>query len=40
MRVLDAPAEYPQYAPGFYAVYFEDDDGLKFEGVHMPSFPT
>ena len=40
IRVLDAPAEYPQYAPGFYAVYFQDDDGLKFEGVHMPSFPT
>jgi glyoxylase I family protein len=40
IRVLDAPAEYPQYAPGYYAVYFEDDDGLKFEAVHMPSLPT
>jgi catechol 2,3-dioxygenase-like lactoylglutathione lyase family enzyme len=39
-RVLDAPAEYPQYAPGYYAVYFEDDDGLKFEAVHMPAFPV
>jgi len=38
IRVLDAPAEYPQYAPGFYAVYFEDFDGLKFEAVHMPEF--
>ena len=38
IRVLDAPAEYPQYAPGFYAVYFEDPDGLKFEAVHMPTF--
>jgi hypothetical protein len=22
------------------AVYFEDSDGLKFEVVHMPEFPT
>ena len=40
IKVLDAPAEYPQYAPGYYAVYFEDADGLKFEAVHMPAFPT
>jgi glyoxylase I family protein len=38
IRILDAPAEYPQYAPGFYAVFFEDPDGLKFEVVHMPVF--
>jgi catechol 2,3-dioxygenase-like lactoylglutathione lyase family enzyme len=38
IRVLDAPAEYPQYAPDYYAVFFEDADGLKFEAVHMPSF--
>lgn len=36
--VLDAPAEYPQYAPGYYAVFFEDPDGLKFEAVYMPAF--
>jgi glyoxylase I family protein len=40
IKVLDAPAEYPQYAPGYYAVYFEDADGLKFEAVHMPEIPT
>lgn len=40
IKVLDAPAEYPQYAPGYYAVYFEDADGLKFEVVHMPEVPT
>lgn len=40
IKVLDAPAEYPQYAPGYYAVYFEDADGLKFEVVHMPEIPT
>ncbi len=33
--VLDAPAEY-DYVPGFYAVYFADPDGLKFELVHIP----
>lgn len=36
IRILDDPAEYPHYAPGYYAVYFEDGDGLKFEAVHMP----
>lgn len=40
IRVLDVPAEYPQYAPGYYAVYFEDFDGLKFEVVHMPEIPA
>jgi catechol 2,3-dioxygenase-like lactoylglutathione lyase family enzyme len=28
--ILDAPAEYP-YSPGYFAVYFTDPDGLKFE---------
>ena len=34
--VLDAPAEYP-YAPGYFAVYFTDPDGLKFEFAYTPS---
>ena len=33
--VLDPPAEY-DYAPGYYAVFFADPDGMKFELVHMP----
>ena len=33
--VLDAPAEYP-YSPGYFAVYFTDPDGLKFEFVYAP----
>jgi glyoxylase I family protein len=33
--VLDAPAEYP-YARGYFAVYFADPDGLKFEFAHVP----
>jgi catechol 2,3-dioxygenase-like lactoylglutathione lyase family enzyme len=34
-RILDAPADYP-YFPGYYAVYFTDPDGLKFEYVFWP----
>jgi len=37
--ILDPPAEYPQYAPGYYAVFFSDPDGLKLEFVHMPNEP-
>ena len=34
--VLDAPAEYPEYGDGYYAVLFADPDGLKLEFVHWP----
>jgi len=37
--ILDPPAEYNQYAPGYYAVFFADPDGMKFELVHMPEIP-
>jgi hypothetical protein len=36
-RILDPPAGYP-YVPGYYAVYFTDPDGLKFEFVFWPQF--
>ena len=36
VMVLDAPAEYPQYAPGYYAVFFSDPDGIKLEYVFTP----
>jgi GNAT superfamily N-acetyltransferase/catechol 2,3-dioxygenase-like lactoylglutathione lyase family enzyme len=36
VRILDAPADYPQYAPGYYAVFFADPDGLKLEYVFTP----
>jgi catechol 2,3-dioxygenase-like lactoylglutathione lyase family enzyme len=36
VTVLDAPAEYPQYGPGYYALFFADPDGLKLELVHFP----
>ena len=38
-EVLDAPAEYSHYAPGYYALFFADPDGLKLEFVHMPTPP-
>ncbi len=34
VTILDAPAEYPQYGAGYYAVFFVDPDGLKLEYVH------
>jgi glyoxylase I family protein len=34
VTILDAPAEYPQYGAGYYAVFFADPDGLKLEYVH------
>lgn len=36
VTVLDPPAEYPNYAPGYYAVFFTDPDGIKLEYVHTP----
>ena len=37
-KVLDAPADYPQYnnGGGYYAVFFADPDGLKLECVYTP----
>jgi len=35
LPVLDAPAEYPQYGKGYYAVFFADPDGIKLEVVHF-----
>jgi predicted lactoylglutathione lyase len=34
-QILDPPAEYP-YFPGYYAVYFNDPDGVKLEFVFWP----
>jgi catechol 2,3-dioxygenase-like lactoylglutathione lyase family enzyme len=30
---ITKPAPYPQYAPDYYALFFEDPDGLRFELV-------
>jgi catechol 2,3-dioxygenase-like lactoylglutathione lyase family enzyme len=40
VEVLDPPADYPQYAPGYYAVFFADPDGMKLEYVFTPRWPT
>jgi catechol 2,3-dioxygenase-like lactoylglutathione lyase family enzyme len=32
--ILDAPAHYPEYSPTYYAVFFEDPDGMKLEVLH------
>ena len=32
----EGPPEFYTYSPGYYAVYFHDPDGLKFELVHAP----
>ena len=34
--ILDPPREYPQYEPGYYAVFFLDPDGIKLEYVFTP----
>jgi catechol 2,3-dioxygenase-like lactoylglutathione lyase family enzyme len=38
--VIDPPAEYPEYAAGYYAVFVADPDGIKLEYVHTPRWPT
>jgi catechol 2,3-dioxygenase-like lactoylglutathione lyase family enzyme len=40
VAILDAPADYPQYAPGYYAVFFADPDGVKLEYVYTPAWPA
>lgn len=35
--ILDPPREYPEYVPGYYAVFFADPDGIKLEFVHLPT---
>ena len=30
------PREFPEYVPGYYAVFFEDPDRLKLEVVYRP----
>jgi glyoxylase I family protein len=34
--VLDPPLPYEHYAPGYYALYFADPDGLKYELAYVP----
>ena len=34
--LYDTPHEFPEYRPGYYAVFLEDPDRLKLEVVHLP----
>ncbi len=36
VTVLDPPARYDHYLPGYYAAFFADPDGLKLEYVFTP----
>jgi glyoxylase I family protein len=38
IKVLDPPAHYPEYSGDYYAVFFEDPDGMKLEVVHAPGW--
>jgi predicted lactoylglutathione lyase len=38
VAILAPPREYPEYVPGYYAVFYTDPDGLKLELVHIPGF--
>jgi catechol 2,3-dioxygenase-like lactoylglutathione lyase family enzyme len=38
--ILDAPAEYPEYCRGYYAVFFADPDCIKLEYVYTPEWPA
>ena len=34
VEVLHAPREWPEYHPGYYAVFLRDPDGHNVEAVH------
>lgn len=36
-RILDPPQAYDNYGPGYYAVYFADPDGMKYELAFVQS---
>lgn len=36
IAVTDTPKEYPVYAPGYYAVFFVDPSGIRWELAHTP----
>jgi len=38
--IFDPPADYPHYAPGYYAVFFADPDDIKLEYVFTPEWPV
>jgi catechol 2,3-dioxygenase-like lactoylglutathione lyase family enzyme len=38
--VLDTPDRCPEYAPGYYAVFFLDPYGIRWELAHVPLLPS
>lgn len=32
--IVEEPRPYPEYGPHYYAVFFKDPDGIKYEFVH------
>ena len=40
IEVTEPPAEYALYAPGYYAVFFLDPAGIRWELVRFPLVPT
>ncbi|NEV63736.1 VOC family protein [Thiorhodococcus minor] len=39
VEVTEAPAAYPIYAPGYYAVFFVDASGIRWELAYTPRIP-
>jgi catechol 2,3-dioxygenase-like lactoylglutathione lyase family enzyme len=39
ITVTNPPAEYAIYAPGYYAVFFLDPTGIRWELAHTPRIP-
>ncbi|WP_319532522.1 VOC family protein [uncultured Cohaesibacter sp.] len=41
VAVTETPAEYPIYAPGYYAVFFDDPiNGIHWELAYIPRLPS
>ena len=36
IRILDPPCECPEYSQGYYALFFEDPDGIRLEIAFTP----
>jgi len=39
VTVVDPPAAYPLYYPGYFAVFFQDPVGITWELTHFPRVP-
>jgi catechol 2,3-dioxygenase-like lactoylglutathione lyase family enzyme len=38
-RIVHEPREYPEYWDGYYAVFFEDSEGIRWEVLHPGDGP-